>query len=296
MSFIEGIGDEVTAFFVLIIVLVIATLVTFIGNGSQFVTNSQPVITVRSAEIIPVNTEWRSQRASETQIQNTEPPDNNRTSPPYPTTNQWPPQTADRYYQEAPLLETNIEDVADDTEDQNSSDDARPSEELRESEIPTAPAEENQQETAEQSTPSGVRIRLKYLDDTERNVKSNLSATVGEFKRNHFPEELASNKIVRLIFCGHLLRDNSTLESYRIVENSVIHVQILQAQANQNRSPVTQNAELDLSNLLWPLLSIILGMCWIFYFKYPEFFSLISIGILLVFTGSLAFVYSAMRQ
>lgn len=113
--------------------------------------------------------------------------------------------------------------------------------------------------------------------------------------RNHFTEDLANNKIVRLIFCGHLLRDNSTLESHRVVDNSVIHVQILQAQTDQNRTPVSQNTELDLSNFLWPLVSIILGVCWVFYFKYPEFFNLLSIGLLLLFTSGFVFLYSQLR-
>lgn len=117
------------------------------------------------------------------------------------------------------------------------------------------------------------------------------------FFRDHFPDELANNKVVRLIFCGHLLRDSSTLESYRVLDNSVIHVQVLQAQAastrtNQGSPPTT---DLDLSNLLWPLIFIILFLSWCFYFKHPEFFSMLSLGMLLLFSGSFVIFFSTVR-
>ncbi|GBN05922.1 hypothetical protein AVEN_261889-1 [Araneus ventricosus] len=332
MSFIEGIGDEVTAFFVILIVIALATLVTFIGNGYSNRLYSTSPIRARPLVILQ---ETQSQQAQQRQTPTatTEPSESNRNSR-HPddqsrttgenryqniTSNEAPqteiPSTEslqsirNRYDQVWTFTDTNqissreegTEDVSEDTEDQNSSDETRPSEahpENHESETPTAPPEEVCNENSGQSTeppPSGIRIRLKYLDDTERTVRSNPTVSIAEFKRNHFQEDLANNKIVRLIFCGHLLRDNSTLESYRIVDNSVIHVQILQAQTDQNRSPVSQNTELDLSNFLWPLVSIILGVCWVFYFKYPEFFNLVSIGLLLLFTSGFVFLYSQLR-
>lgn len=52
--------------------------------------------------------------------------------------------------------------------------------------MPTAPPEEECNEDSEQSTestPVGIRIRLKYLDDTERTVRSIPTISIGEFKR-----------------------------------------------------------------------------------------------------------------
>lgn len=36
MSFIEGIGDEVTAFFVIVIVIALASFITFLGTETNF--------------------------------------------------------------------------------------------------------------------------------------------------------------------------------------------------------------------------------------------------------------------
>ncbi|CAL1279465.1 unnamed protein product [Larinioides sclopetarius] len=328
MSFIEGIGDEVTAFFVILIVIALATLVTFIGNGySNRLYNTNPI----PARPLVMLQETQSQQPRQTP--SIEPSENNRNSH-YPDdqsratrenryqnissdeapqteipSTESPQSIRNRYEQVWAFTDTNrmssheegIEDVSEDTEDQNSSDEMRPSEshtENQESETPTAPPEQECNEESGQSSElptSGIRIRLKYLDDTERTVRSNPTVSIAEFKRNHFQEDLANNKIVRLIFCGHLLRDNSTLDSYRVVDNSVIHVQILQAQTDQNRAPVSQNTELDLSNFLWPIVSIVLGVCWVFYFKYPEFFNLLSIGLLLLFTSGFVFLYSQLR-
>ncbi|GFU22552.1 ubiquitin-like domain-containing protein [Nephila pilipes] len=227
-----------------------STLVTFIGNGSQLYS-----VSPAHTRTLPVQRELPSQQSPVAQVTNLEPPANNRTLPPFNPSNL--PLSRS---QDALSLGISVEEVGNDTEDHNSSDEARPSEtgaEDVESETPTAPTEEDQTENVEeqstQSDSSGIRIRLKYLDDTERTVRSDPFINIADFKRSHFSEDLANNKVVRLIFCGHLLRDNSTLESYRVVDNSVIHVQILQAQTNQNRSHVSQNTDLDLSNLLWPL-------------------------------------------
>ncbi|GFQ88426.1 ubiquitin-like domain-containing protein [Trichonephila clavata] len=249
MSFIEGIGDEVTAFFVILIVIVIATLVTFIGNGSQIYS-----VSPTHTRTLPAPRELSLQQSPVTQVTSREPPANRIGPVLNPTNHQLPHQNT---------FSPTVNEASDDIENLNGSAEAEPIEtstEDLESETPTAPVEEDQTENVEEqsteSDSSGIRIRLKYLDDTERTVRSDPFINIADFKRSHFSEDLANNKVVRLIFCGHLLRDNSTLESYRVVDNSVIHVQILQAQTNQNRSQTGPNAELDISNLLWPLINL----------------------------------------
>ncbi|GFW49515.1 ubiquitin-like domain-containing protein [Trichonephila clavipes] len=230
MSFIEGVGDEVTAFFVILIVIVIATLVTFIGNGSQIYS-----ISPTHTRTLPAPREL-SQQSPVTQVSpvsSREPPENRIESVLNPINHQLPHQNA---------FSPTMNESSDGIENVNESAEAEPTEtstEDIESETPTAPVDDQTENAEEQSTESdssGIRIRLKYLDDTERTVRSDPFINIADFKRSHFSEDLANNKVVRLIFCGHLLRDNSTLESYRVVDNSVIHVQILQAQTNQNRS------------------------------------------------------------
>lgn len=131
-----------------------------------------------------------------------------------------------------------------------------------------------------------VRLRLKYLNDTERLVQCKLDDKIGEFKRCHFAEDLANNKIVRLIYNGQLLRvDDRTLESYGVSNSSVIHVQISQNQQQQGSSYSDSDSDLDLSHLMWPLFGIILGILWMLHFQYKEFFNVASTVALVGITG-----------
>lgn len=74
--------------------------------------------------------------------------------------------------------------------------------------------------------------------------------------RANFNPELASNRVVRLIFNGQLLnRDNSTLGQYGLFDNCVVHCHISQPQpTNSNEvTPNTANQEndgLDISEIL----------------------------------------------
>ena len=59
-----------------------------------------------------------------------------------------------------------------------------------------------------------VIVRLKFLNDTQKDVSASLVENIGQFKRRNFSEEISSNKNVRLIFNGQVLRDEtSTLRS-----------------------------------------------------------------------------------
>lgn len=130
-----------------------------------------------------------------------------------------------------------------------------------------------------------VRIRLKYLNDAERLVYSKLDHKIGDFKRTHFLEEIANNKIIRLIYNGQLLSgEERTLESFGVVSNAVIHVQISQNQ-QQQRPTTTDDSDLDLSHLMWPLFGIILGVLWMLHFQYREYFNITSTIALIGITG-----------
>lgn len=71
---------------------------------------------------------------------------------------------------------------------------------------------------------SDIRIRLKYLNDEERIVDGKPNELLGDFKKRHFRSELSSNKVVRLIYNGHILQqDNAPLRSCGLFNNCVIH-------------------------------------------------------------------------
>ncbi|CAI2348566.1 unnamed protein product [Caenorhabditis sp. 36 PRJEB53466] len=70
-----------------------------------------------------------------------------------------------------------------------------------------------------------VLIRLKFLDDTEKEAYASLGDTVAKFKMEHFAD--LSNKVIRLIFQGQLLRDdNLTLQHYGLQAGSIVHCHI----------------------------------------------------------------------
>ncbi|VDN54943.1 unnamed protein product [Dracunculus medinensis] len=67
-------------------------------------------------------------------------------------------------------------------------------------------------------------IKIKFLDDSESVVSTALNITVGNFKRHFFCKELSSGKVVRLIFRGQLLHDDSkSLLNYGLFDYCVVH-------------------------------------------------------------------------
>lgn len=95
-------------------------------------------------------------------------------------------------------------------------------------------AEETQSpETPSQS--SSTRIRLKFLDETQRWVEAALGRSVADFKRRHFPSESAQGKVIRLIYQGQLLRDEGrSLESYGLAEGAVLHCHVSNTPLSQS--------------------------------------------------------------
>ncbi|XP_055377476.1 transmembrane and ubiquitin-like domain-containing protein 1 [Condylostylus longicornis] len=68
------------------------------------------------------------------------------------------------------------------------------------------------------------RIKLKYLNDDLRLVKGNPQEALGDFKKRHFMVELAAEKLVRLVFNGHVLQpDTKTLQAFGLFDNCVVH-------------------------------------------------------------------------
>ncbi|XP_069192423.1 transmembrane and ubiquitin-like domain-containing protein 1 isoform X2 [Procambarus clarkii] len=85
--------------------------------------------------------------------------------------------------------------------------------------------------------PGSIRIRLKFLDETQRYVFAKLTEQVGTFKRQHFSIEMDANRRIRLIFNGQLLsQDTSTLAQYGLFENCVVHCHVSQPQHTSRSS------------------------------------------------------------
>ncbi|GAB1608668.1 transmembrane and ubiquitin-like domain-containing protein 1 [Argonauta hians] len=129
-----------------------------------------------------------------------------------------------------------------------------------------------------------VKIKLMYLNNTQRVVDAYLSDTIGVFRQSHFRKELTDNKVVRFIFNGKALgNDTSTLSSYNIKGNSIVHCLITPSRARQNEelgsnrsaretlSPVNEGRR-DLSTVrcLYPCLVIIFAIIWYQQLAYEE--------------------------
>ncbi|OQR71706.1 transmembrane and ubiquitin domain-containing protein 1-like [Tropilaelaps mercedesae] len=130
-----------------------------------------------------------------------------------------------------------------------------------------------------------VQIRLKYLNDTERNVECTLSTKVGVFKDRFFPEERVAGKVIRLISCGKLLSDELlSLRHFGVAEaNNVLHVQIsnppltpaasVQQPAASNVSPAVSRLEANIASLAYLVLGAMLVLFWYVHFQYRDLFT-----------------------
>uniref|UniRef100_A0A1I7XWB5 Ubiquitin-like domain-containing protein n=1 Tax=Steinernema glaseri TaxID=37863 RepID=A0A1I7XWB5_9BILA len=86
-------------------------------------------------------------------------------------------------------------------------------------------------------------IRLKFLDDTQRQVRTWLSTTVGDFKKNFFTESVDSGRVVRLIYQGQLLRDDArSLQSYGLHDDCVVHCHVGSVPYAQPNPSATEEA------------------------------------------------------
>lgn len=141
-------------------------------------------------------------------------------------------------------------------------------------------------QSSENGNNTNIRIKLKYLNDELKLVDGRLEEQLGEFKRRHFHPEFSSNKLVRLIFNGQVLQpDTETLQNCGLFDNCVVHCLIHQQRnvfndATDNsgytssnmrgsstglpQSNNNQGRDWDLGNVLFFLVSIILGSAWYF--------------------------------
>jgi len=142
-----------------------------------------------------------------------------------------------------------------------------------------------------------VTIRLKFLNESQKDVEASLLENIGSFKRRNFTEELSDNKNVRLIFNGQVLREEqNTLRSYGIFDKCVVHCLIHQQagqqhqpqrvqQPHQHREPDENEEDFDVSEMFIPVLGVGLIFLWYFAFTYSAYFNMMSSTALLGLTS-----------
>ncbi|EFN83483.1 Transmembrane and ubiquitin-like domain-containing protein 2 [Harpegnathos saltator] len=109
-------------------------------------------------------------------------------------------------------------------------------------------------EEASASDSNDITIKLKFINDDQKLVTGSLKEMLGEFKRRHFQMELESHKSVRLVFNGRVLQpDTQTLEQCGLFDECVVHCWVhqprptsapsSQASTLENSSPIYFNSQ-----------------------------------------------------
>lgn len=136
----------------------------------------------------------------------------------------------------------------------------------------------NEPNTDRTSADNAINLKIKFLNETERVVRTSIEETVGNFKRLNFAEESQDGRVVHLIFNGQFLRDdNRQLGSYSIVNNCVLHCHISQHQQSPGTAAQQPDqAELDLGQFMVPLFACTIGFVWYLRWQYSYMFNTMS--------------------
>ncbi|NXV82395.1 TMUB2 protein, partial [Atlantisia rogersi] len=138
-----------------------------------------------------------------------------------------------------------------------------------------------------------IKIRLKFLNDTEQVALVRPEDTVGGLKSKHFPGQESQMK---LIYRGQLLQDQGrTLRSLRITDNCVIHCHrshntLTTATPTAAATPPEPGAAagglpLRLGAALVPAAVLALAVLWYFRVNSRQLFSAVSlIGVTVLFS------------
>jgi hypothetical protein len=319
MSLIEGIGDEVTDFFIVMSVL----LVGWLAWCSTSIAD-QPLI--RTVLILRDRTPARiaTLRATHQSTSSTDRPPNLERTEEETTVVTADSENAQTICPDSPDIDTDepsqevnslalpptAEEVLLEAMDSYNNDE--PS--LLQRSVKTNSTDETstkeqttsaERVTAEDATPESnandITIKLKFINDDQKQVTGSLKEMLGEFKRRHFQMELEAHKLVRLVFNGRVLQpDTQTLEQCGLFNECVVHCLLhqprptnapsSQASTLDNSSPIYFNSqsfsdlpaganmssvrnEWDLSRLLVTILTIVLGLAWYSRYYYAQLFT-----------------------
>ncbi|XP_030030304.1 transmembrane and ubiquitin-like domain-containing protein 1 isoform X3 [Manduca sexta] len=149
--------------------------------------------------------------------------------------------------------------------------------------------------TSQEGNRRKILIKLKYLNDTLKEVEGSLDELLKDFKLRHFSSELSSECRVRLIFNGRVLCDEgATLRACGLHHRAVVHCLVhpkrtaAGAGAQQPGMPdepsgapthelITERQQperaWDLENILMTLVSVALTIVWFFRCEYSNMFT-----------------------
>ncbi|NXX58687.1 TMUB2 protein, partial [Scopus umbretta] len=136
-----------------------------------------------------------------------------------------------------------------------------------------------------------IKIRLKFLNDTEEVAMVRPEDTVGGLKSKYFPGQESQMKF---IYRGQLLQDQGrTLRSLHITDNCVIHCHRSRSAATalpdaSAAAPDAGGLPLSVGNLTVPAVTVVLAVVWYLRINYRQLFTapatISLIGITVLFT------------
>ncbi|XP_076302885.1 transmembrane and ubiquitin-like domain-containing protein 1, partial [Lasioglossum baleicum] len=264
MTLIEGVGDEVTDFFIVVVVLVVGWLAWY----STSITDQPLIRTVlvlhrtrtRLAELRASHQNLslftRPPNLEVTEEETIEPitDDNNDNVPSCPessvaeTNEEISPDT--HRTSEATATEEVLIEAMDSFNNDNATLLQRQTKinSSKETSISTSTCNEpieHERENLSATDANEISIKLKFINDDQKMVTGSLKELLANFKRRHFQTELDAQKLVRLIFNGRVLQpDNQTLERCGLYNNCVVHCLVHQPRPNPvpSQTPTLDNS------------------------------------------------------
>ncbi|XP_029429192.1 transmembrane and ubiquitin-like domain-containing protein 2 [Rhinatrema bivittatum] len=127
-----------------------------------------------------------------------------------------------------------------------------------------------------ESTAGLIKVRLKFLNDTEEIALVRPDDTVGILKSKYFPGQ---ENQMKFIYQGQLLQDQTrTLSSLNILDNCVIHCHRSQTSTASGPDMMAATTEppgvtVNIGNLMIPIFVVMLAVIWYFRINYRQFFT-----------------------
>uniref|UniRef100_A0A0B8RNY7 Transmembrane and ubiquitin-like domain-containing protein 2-like n=1 Tax=Philothamnus irregularis TaxID=1899461 RepID=A0A0B8RNY7_9SAUR len=123
--------------------------------------------------------------------------------------------------------------------------------------------------------PGFIKVRLKFLNDTEEVAIVKPEDTIGILKSKYFPGQESQMKF---IYQGQLLQDQArTLQSLNILDNCVIHCHLSQTISAIPDTVVAPSEAggitLSMSDLMMPIFMLMLAVIWYFRINYRQLFT-----------------------
>ncbi|CAM4704230.1 unnamed protein product [Lepidochelys olivacea] len=278
MTIFEGVGDEVTVvtgMVVLVLALVLAWLSTYVADGSNLLLGT--IVATGESSVIHLSHVERYVGNSVTSE---------------PTEPQGSADSSEEKAEEEGGAASNLGPAVEQGGNSSTSDSSldhllniqglpkRTS--ASESNALERPGQESQgtsqmSHIGEESEPcSGlIKVRLKFLNDTEEVAMVRPEDTVGILKSKYFPGQ---ENQMKFIYRGQLLQDQArTLRSLNIMDNCVIHCHLSQAASSPIPDSVTPaeaaGLTVNIGNLMLPVFVVMLAVIWYCRINYRQFFT-----------------------